>query len=130
MRWTVAADNPICLAKRRALQWVAALGLRSVALITACSLPAVIPRTAGPRLGAQPVESRAAIAPPPQTDRGLGHPKPRRQHADTLARRAAQHDPRSHRQRLRDTLRPQPAPQLGSICSAYLHPAALYAHAE
>src|SRR5271169_804481 len=30
----------------------------------------------------------------------------------------------------RDTLRPQPLLQLGSICSAYLHPAALYAHAD
>ena len=44
MRWTVAADSPTCWAKRRALQWVAALGLRSVALITACSLAAVIRR--------------------------------------------------------------------------------------
>jgi hypothetical protein len=42
MRWTVAGDSPTCLAKRRALQWVAALGLRSVALITACSLAEVI----------------------------------------------------------------------------------------
>src|SRR5260221_14395017 len=44
MRWTVAGDSPTCLAKRRALQWVAALGLRSVALITACSLAEVIRR--------------------------------------------------------------------------------------
>jgi hypothetical protein len=41
---TVAGDSPTCLAKRRALQWVAALGLRSVALITACSLAEVIRR--------------------------------------------------------------------------------------
>ena len=75
------------------------------------------PRAAHPRLGAQPLESRAPIAPPPQTNRGLGYPKPRGQSADTLTRRAAQHDPRSGRQRLRDTLRPQPVLQLGSICS-------------
>jgi transposase-like protein len=61
---------------------------------------------------------------------GLGYPKPRCQTADTLTRRAAQHDARSGRQRLRDTLRPQPVPQLGPICSAYFHPASLYAHAE
>jgi hypothetical protein len=80
--------------------------------------------------GAQPLESRAAIAPSPQTNRGLGYPKPRCQTADTLTRRAPQHDARSGRQRLRDTLQPQPVLQLGSICSAYFHPASLYAHAE
>jgi Transposase len=88
------------------------------------------PRAAHTRLGAQPIESRAPIAPPPQTNRGLGYPKPRCQTADTLTRRAAQHHPRSGRQRLRDTLRPQPVLQLGSICSAYFHPASLYAHPE
>src|SRR6202030_4120148 len=44
MRWTVAGDSPTCLASRRALQWVAALGLRRVALITACSLVELISR--------------------------------------------------------------------------------------
>ncbi len=72
-----AADSSTCLASRRALQWVAALGLRSVALITACSLAEVNPpRAVHPWLGAQPLESRVPIAPPPQTNRGLGYPKP------------------------------------------------------
>jgi hypothetical protein len=78
------------------------------------------------------VENRdsAKSAVVPQTDRGLGYPKPRCQTADTFTRRAAQHDARWGGQRLRDTLRPQPVLQLGSICSAYFHPASLYAHAE
>ena len=42
MRWTVAGESLTSLASRRALQWVAALGLRSVALITACSLAEVM----------------------------------------------------------------------------------------
>jgi hypothetical protein len=70
MRWTVAGESLTSLASRRALQWVAALGLRSVALIIACSLAEVMrrgrPRT---RLGPQAGKPFAAVAPPPDRHR-------------------------------------------------------------
>lgn len=44
MRWTVAGDSLTSLARRRALQWVAAAGLRRVALTTARSFAELMRR--------------------------------------------------------------------------------------
>ena len=45
---------------------------------------------ARPGLSAHPGGSSAAVAPSPQTDRGVGYPDWRRQTADTFARRPEQ----------------------------------------
>jgi hypothetical protein len=78
---------------------------------------------------AQAVQTLARVATPPQVDGALGELRPLRKGPDAFVGRAAQHDARSGRQRLRDAPRPQPVLQLGSTRCAYLHPASLYAHA-
>jgi hypothetical protein len=74
MRCTLARDSPTSLANGALLQWVAALGLRKVALSTVCSLAAVMRR--GPP-GRDSVRNpyKLAIAPTPQTNRPLRYPK-------------------------------------------------------
>src|ERR1700732_4093700 len=120
MRWTVAGDSPTSLANRRALQCVAAFGLRSVALITArpVAQPDAPPPPAA-RPAPEPGQPLCLVAPSPQTDRALGYSQPPRQAAHTLAGRTTQNNARSHGQSLRNTLRTQPALHLdpfGSAC--------------
>src|ERR1700693_6190427 len=132
MRWTVAGDSPTSLANRRALQCVAAFGLRRVALITAPPVAEPLRRRPPPsaRPAPEPGQPLCLVAPSPQTDRALGYSQPPRQAAHTLAGRTTQNNARSHGQSLRNTLRTQPALHLDPICSAHFHPPRSYVHAE
>src|SRR5579875_3746002 len=83
-------------------------------------------RSSGARQGAQASQPSLAITTAPQADRTLGNIEPLRQRADALAVRAAEHDSRSRRQRLRCAMAAQPRLQLPPICSAHFHSATLY----
>jgi hypothetical protein len=90
------------------------LGLRSVALIAACSLAELI--GCGRSIRGL-VRNHRVRTPIPQRNRGPGYPKPRCQTSDTLTRCAAQHDAHSSSPAPGDTLCPQPVLQFGWICS-------------